>query len=232
MVYSRLAGPGERAFVLVHGIGMGRMIYTELAAELAGSGTVYTVDLPGFGESPEPSSPLPMPQTGDFLAEFIRGRGLSDPVLVGHSMGGQVVAEVLARHPQLRSCGVLIAPSVNRTERTALRQGLRMVQDLAGESPKVLLLGSWQYAKAGPRWFLRKMRPMLEHRLEETCPKIRAEVLVIGGERDRVCPRAWIEEVAELIPGARVDEIPDRGHEAVIKNPQPAAQLILEHAER
>ncbi|WP_150461021.1 alpha/beta fold hydrolase [Nesterenkonia ebinurensis] len=230
MVYDRLEGPGERAFVLVHGIGMGRKIYTELAAELARHGTVYAVDLPGFGESPRPESPLPMAQTGDFLAEFIRLKKLVDPVLVGHSMGGQVVAEALARHPEVSSCGVLIAPSVNRAERTVFRQGLRMVQDLAGESPKVLLLGSWQYAKAGLGWFLSKMRHMLAHRLEETCPQIRADVLVLRGDRDRVCPRPWIEEITGLIPAGRMEEIPGCGHEAVIKSPQPAARLILEHS--
>ncbi|WP_120004212.1 alpha/beta fold hydrolase [Nesterenkonia muleiensis] len=231
MVYSRLDGPDGLTFVVIHGIGMGRQVYADLCRELARSGTVYAVDLPGFGDSPEPSEPLTMPATGDFLADFIRSLNIENPVLIGHSMGGQVVAETLARHPELSDRGVLIAPAVNYAERTAPRQALRMVQDLAGENPKVMVLGTVQYLKAGPRWFLRKMRQMLEHELEETCPEIRADVLVMRGEKDRVCPRPWIQEIAELLPSSQMEEIPGRGHEAVIRTPQPAADMILAHAE-
>lgn len=53
---------------------------------------------------------------------------------------------------------MLIASAVNRAERHAARRALRMVQDLSGESPKVLALGTLHYLKAGPRSFVRKMR--------------------------------------------------------------------------
>ena len=230
MAYSRLEGPAGLQFLLVHGIGMGRAVYAELAAELARHGTVWSVDLPGFGDSPEPQTPLSIPETGDFMADFIRHEALEDRVRVGHSMGGQVVAEIHARHPELSGCGVLIAPAVNQAERTAARQALRMVQDLAGESPKVLALGTMQYAKAGPRWFFKKMRQMLDHRIEDTLPRIAAEVLVLRGEKDRVCPHRWTEQITGLLSSGRMEEIPGRGHEAVIRSPQPAAELILRHA--
>lgn len=232
MVYSRVGVEDGPGVVLVHGIGMGRGVYTDLAAELGRSVSVYSVDLPGFGDSPEPTAALDMPSTGDLIAEFIRNVPLENPVLVGHSMGAQVVAEALARHPELSDRAVLIAPAVNRAERSALRQAVRMVQDLAGETPKVLALGTFHYLKAGPRWFLRKMRQMLNHRLEETSPQISADVLVLRGEKDRVCPRAWVQEIADLLPAGRLEEIPGRGHEAVINTPQPAADLILHHARR
>lgn len=230
MAYGRVQGPDGPQFLLVHGIGMGRAVYADLAHELAEHGTVWAVDLPGFGDSPEPQTPLSIPETADFMAEFIRTEKMRDVVLVGHSMGGQVVAEIHARHPGLSSRGVLIAPAVNQAERTAARQALRMMQDLAGESPKVLALGTLQYAKAGPRWFLKKTREMLSHRIEDTLPHVQAEVLVLGGEKDRVCPQPWIRQLAELLPHGRMEEIPGRGHEAVIRDPQPAAGIILRHA--
>lgn len=231
LVYHRVGSAAQPVVVLVHGIGMGRVVYAELVEELSRSATVYALDLPGFGDSLELDAPLSMPATGDLLAEFVRGLGLEDPVLVGHSMGGQVVAEALARHRQLCSRAVLVAPSVNPAERSMPRQAVRMLQDLAGESPKVLALGAYSYAKAGPRWFLRKMRQMLAHRLEETLPQIEAEVMVLYGDKDRVCPPAWMEKVADLIPAAYLRAIPGTGHEAVISTGQPAARLILEHAQ-
>ncbi len=230
MVYGERGPRGSDAFVLVHGIGMGRHALEELAEELGRHARVFAVDLPGFGDSPEPGTALDMAASGLFLAEFVAGLPVSDPVLVGHSMGTQVVVEALVGAPGLCTRAVLIAPTVNERERTAAWQAWRMVQDLAIESPRVLLLGMVEYAKAGPRWFLSKLRQMLAHRVEDVLPLVRARVLVLRGADDRVCPSGWTAHVADLIPGATLQEIPGRGHEAMIRNAQPAADLILRHA--
>lgn len=230
MVYSRSGIPGPVSFVLVHGIGMGHRVFRGLAEELGATGPVFAVDLPGFGDSPEPDIALDMPASGDFLAEFVRSLPVDDPVLVGHSMGTQVVTEAVARHPGLSSRVVLIAPTVNVAERTAWRQAWRLVQDLGGESPKVLAIGLVHYLKAGPAWFVRKLRQMLRHRIEDVLPRLTARVLVLRGENDRACPRDWVAHVVSLIPDAEMREIPGRGHEAMISSPQPAASMIVEHA--
>lgn len=230
MVYTRSGASEGPVFLLVHGIGMGHRVFRSLAEDLGEAGTVYAVDLPGFGDSPEPPSALDMPRSADLLAEFISSLNLQNPVLVGHSMGTQVVAETLARHPELSKLAVLIAPTVNRAERTARQQALRMIQDLTGESPQVLALGMIQYVKTGPGWFVRKLRHMLDHRIEDTLPKVQAHTLVLRGEKDRVCPRDWVQNVTELLPSSQMREIPGRGHEAMIRSPQPVAKLIIDHA--
>ena len=230
MVYSQNGAPGPASFILVHGIGMGHRVFRDLAEKLGETGLVFAVDLPGFGDSLEPPTAMDMPECGDFIAAFARSLPVIDPVLVGHSMGTQVVVEALARHPGLASKAVLIAPTVNPRERSARMQAWRMVQDLAGESPKVLYLGMVQYLKAGPGWFLRKLGQMLRHRVEDVLPLVRAEVLVIRGEDDRVCPRGWVAQVASLLPDAEMREVPGRGHEAMIRDPEPVGSMIVEHA--
>lgn len=231
MAYSDRPGPLGQTFVLVHGIGMGRIVYTDVAEVLAARGRVLSLDLPGFGDSPEPGSAASLEVTAEVVAEFIRDVAAGPVVLVGHSMGTQIVAETACRHPELVSALVLIAPTVNRRERTALKQAARMVHDLVGEGPKVLFLGLWEYAKTSPSWFIHKLRFMLGHKIEEICPKIDTPTLVLRGETDRVCPRDWVSEVARLLPRGRMREIEGRGHEAIIKSPEPVASMILEFAE-
>lgn len=222
-----LGGPN---FVLVHGIGMGHTVFRGLARELAVVGRVFALDLPGFGESPEPPIPRTMADSGDLIVAFVEHLGIDDPLLVGHSMGTQVVAEAVARHPALCDRVVLISPTVNASERTAWRQAWRMLQDLIDENPRVIWLGALQYIKTGPRWFFRKLRVMLDHRIELTLPEVRADALVLRGADDRVCPHEWVVEVTRLLPRAHMREIPERGHEAMIANPAPVARMILAHA--
>lgn len=230
IVYTRSGRAGGSVFVLVHGIGMGRGVFGDLVEELGGSGEVIALDLPGFGDSPKPRRPLDMAACGDLLAAMLDELGVRDGVLVGHSMGAQVVAETLVRHPSLRGRAVLVSPTVNPAERSAVVQGLRLLQDIAIESPKVLALGAIHYVKAGPIWYAKTLRRMVGHRIEDVLPRLDADTLVIRGEVDRVSPREWAREVARLVPRGVLREVPDRGHEAMIRTAEPAATLIAEHA--
>ena len=222
----------HRTFVLVHGIGMGRLVFTEVADRLRSAGRVIALDLPGFGDSPEPGSFTPIEATAENLADFIRAEAPAAAaggsiVLLGHSMGTQIVAELAVRYPAMTEAMVLIAPTVNRYERTAWKQAMRMLQDLWGEGQKVLFTGVWEYLKTSPLWFANKLRFMLGHRIERLCERITVPTLVLRGETDRVCPRGWVSEVAAAIPNAQMEEIPDRGHEAIIKSPEPVASMVL-----
>ncbi len=226
MAVTETAGPPEPVFVLIHGIGMGRAVFTELANELAATGRVLALDLPGFGDSPEPGTAMSLEATAAGLADALASELPHGAVWVGHSMGTQIVAEVAVQRPDLVRALVLIAPTVDAAARTAPRQIWHMLQDLYGESPRVLLVGMWQYTKTSPLWFVRKLQFMLAHHLESICPRIAARTLVLRGAHDRVCPEPWTRSVAALIPHATFEQIPDRGHEAVIKSAEPVADMI------
>lgn len=225
--YQVFPSTASRSFVLVHGIGMGKSVMRGLAARLCRFGVVSVIDLPGFGDSPEPSRAGSIQDTGAFVAGFVRSLPERQHVLVGHSMGTQVVVEALLADPGIGSEAVLIAPTVNSEERSAPRQALRMAQDLADENPVVLLRGAVAYAKAGPRWFLAKLRMMLGHDMEAAAARLSQRTLVLRGSEDPVCPERWVRRVAACIPEAEYAEITGMGHEAMIRDPAPAAARIL-----
>ena len=220
-------GCGDLTFVLVHGIGMGRTVFTGLAELLAEHGRVIAIDLPGYGEAPEPPRTLTMERQADVVAAFLRAHDIQDPVLIGHSMGTQVITEVAARHPDRNARLVLLGPTVEIGQRRALVQLRKLARDLADESPKVLITGAREYLRAGPN-LRKKMRAMLVHRPELSYPRVIGDTLVLRGEADTVAPREWCELVTSLIPRARFAEVPGSGHETMIKNPDPAARLVLE----
>ncbi|MDX2376062.1 alpha/beta hydrolase [Microbacterium sp. LRZ72] len=223
-------GEGETVFVLVHGLGMGRLVFDDLAQILAERGRVIAVDLPGYGEAPEPPRTPTIERMADLVAAYLRGEGLGDVVLVGHSMGSQVATEVAVRHG-LASRLVLIAPSVDASARRTGEQARRLARDLLDESPTVLLLGARAYLHAGPH-LRRKIRAMMVHRPENAYPRVTCPALVLRGAEDLVSPRAWCHRVVDLLPTAEYAEIPGHGHETVIKNARPAADRILDWLDR
>ncbi|GAA2010478.1 alpha/beta hydrolase [Microbacterium ulmi] len=223
-------GAGPRSIVLLHGIGMGRTVFGDLVAILRDDYRTLAIDLPGYGAAPEPPRTPTIERTADLVAALLRERALGDVTLVGHSMGSQVAAEVAVRHPSLVDRLVLAAPTVNADERSAARQILRLAQDLAIESPRVVARGAREYLRAGPN-LRRKMRAILLHRPELAYPRVAAPTLVLRGALDYVSPQAWCEAVASLLPDGRLVEIEGHGHETMIRDAAPAAAAIREFVE-
>jgi len=222
-------GTGTTTFVLVHGIGMGRSVFADAAAHLRRHGRVVAVDLPGYGEAPEPPRTPSIERMADLVAAFLVERVPGRIVLVGHSMGAQVALEVAARHPGTVSCLVLAAPTVDRAARRALTQMWRLVRDTANEHPKVIVAGAREYLRAGPH-LRRKYRAMLAHAPENVLARVGVPTLVLRGEHDPVCPRTWCRFVADSLPDGRLWEIPGRGHETMIRDAAPAVGRILAFA--
>ena len=218
----------EHTIVLVHGIGMGQQYFGLLRRALLRHSNVAAVDLPGFGSSPEPDESLTMPQLAGLLGEALDAMIPGRIVALGHSMGTQVVAELAVARPDLVGRVVLIAPTVNDRERAAWRQALRLLQDLISDPPIVALVGMKMYAKAGPRWFLKKFETMLDHRLEDVAPGITQPTLVVRGESDVVCPERWVRSIAEMIPNGRMVTADGKGHEAMITGAKPVSALVGE----
>ncbi|WP_243228562.1 alpha/beta fold hydrolase [Microbacterium sp. CIAB417] len=218
-----------RPLVLLHGIGMGRSVYLDLTDRLRGR--VIALDLPGFGEAPEPERTLTMARHADLVAAYLRSAGATDAVIIGHSMGSQIAAELAARHPELVAGVVLAGPTVNSASRNVGAQARYLLVDLLGERPLVLWRGAREYLRGGPH-LIRKMRATIVHEPEDAYRRIRCPVLILRGESDPLAPMSWCREILECIPGAELEVIPDHGHGTLISDAAPAAALIQRFAER
>lgn len=222
-------GTEQPTFVLLHGIGMGRSIYLGLVRRL--QGRVIALDLPGFGEAPEPVRTLTMERHADLVAAYLRHAGLSDVIVIGHSMGSQIGAELAARHPSLVGGLVLAGPTVNSASRNILAQASYLLRDLIGERPEVLWRGAREYLRGGPH-LIRKMRATIVHIPEDAYKRVSCPTLVLRGENDPLAPVSWCRTILNTIPGAAFAEIPDHGHGTLISDSSPAARIIQRFATR
>lgn len=222
-------GKGPQAFLLLHGIGLGRSVYAELAALLAPHGEVIGVDLPGFGDAPEPDAVFTMPQHADLVASFLRAIGARRVTLIGHSMGSQVAVELAARYPELVSGLVLAGPTVDLDARTLIRQGTRLLLDLVGEKPRTMLKGAKEYLRAGPN-LIAKARVTVKHEPERLYKDVTCPVLILRGARDLVVPERWCASMEERFLEAQVVEIDDRGHGTLITDPHDVAEAVISFA--
>ena len=96
-------GEGDPPIVFIHGGFGNRTGFTLQEEYFSPNHRCLAIDLRGHGDSDKPDEQYTMDKYADEVAEWLRHLGIRRPILVGHSMGGQVVISVAARHPELVS---------------------------------------------------------------------------------------------------------------------------------
>ena len=220
-----------RTYLLVHGIGVSSRYFGPLAAELARAGRVFLVDLPGYGAAPNPRRSVGLADHAAVLAGFLRETRIANPVIVGHSMGSQVVAILAEQHPDVTDRIVLMAPTMqpdSRTPGAALRNLLR---DALREPLAVFWIAATDYfVRCGLPYLIRQLPIMLEDRLEERISALRARLLVVNGDRDPIVAEEWARRLARLAPDADFHEV-SGPHVIMHTDPAMVAGHIVEFAE-
>lgn len=225
-------GPVEnpaRNYVLVHGLGVSSHYFEWLAAALAKDANVWLVDLPGYGSSPKPSRDVTIVDHARVLGLVIASAGVTEPVLVGHSMGCQVVTEIAVEMPELTESLVLLSPVINPARRTPGKAFIDLVTDFFYESPRADAFGLYSYFLTGRAlYYLKQVPHMIGYPIEDRLPLVRASTLVVVGEKDPLAPIEWATQVAALAERGSLAVVPG-AHVIMYSAPEILSQRIMEH---
>lgn len=168
-------------------------------------------------------------------------------VLVGHAMGGFVAFEVMRRAPERVAKLALISTlaSADGPAQTARRQGYidlvesgnfdQVVEERIPilfpeekrDDARLLGIARQMAADTGADTFLAQQRAIMARidsrpRLGE----IAVPTLLIWGEKDGITSRAHHDEIAEAIPGARIEVIAGAGHLPTVEAPEVVVPLL------
>lgn len=99
-IYGQITGQGP-AVVLLHGFCETHHIWKELGTELSPEYTVFSPDLPGFGDSPLPPHNFSLELIADLLRDWLKKSDISSCTMIGHSLGGYVTLTFAKKYPQM-----------------------------------------------------------------------------------------------------------------------------------
>jgi 2-hydroxy-6-oxonona-2,4-dienedioate hydrolase len=220
--------PAERPpVVLVHGYGMSSSYMVPLAEALACDFQVYAPDLPGFGGSEGPKRVLDVPELADALAAWMASLDIGLAVLIGNSLGCQILVELALRHGERVRCLLLQAPTPDPAARSARQQILRQALNLRHDTTaRMGLIAVGDFLSAGPRRLLLTLRHLLRHPIEERLSQVRMPALVLRGTHDPVVPRAWARRAAHLLPQGRLIEVAGAAHIMNFHAPERFARIV------
>ena len=222
---------GAPTVVLVHGLVISSLYMVPTARRLAPYYRVLAPDLPGFGHSSKPPYTLDVPGLADALDAWMDALSLEGAVLVGNSLGCQIIAELAARRPHRASRIVLAGPTMDARGRNAPTQIARWLVDWTGERPSLAAAHVRDYYKAGLGRALQTFRYALADRIEDKLPRIHAPALVVRGSGDTIVPQRWAAEVASLLPRGRLATLRGGPHCINYTTPGPFARMVREFIE-
>jgi pimeloyl-ACP methyl ester carboxylesterase len=221
-----LAESGAPIVVLVHGVGVASPYFVPTMQQLAPHFQVFAIDLPGFGRSDKPSHTLSIAELADALAAWLRAEGLERPILLGNSVGCQVVVDFAARYPEHLSCLILAGPTMDPEARTAWQQIVRWLRNARSERLSQVPLSVRDYWQCGIRRLIGTFRCALDDHIEEKLPRVRVPTLVVRGSQDTIVPQRWTEEAVRLLPQGRLVVIPGAGHTVNYNSPVELARVV------
>ena len=214
-------------FVMVHGLGVSHGYFEPLAEQLADAGTVWLVDLPGYGASPKPGRDVPLRDHARTLGAVLDAAGIENPVLIGHSWGCQVVTELADQRPTLSDRLVLLSPTINPARRSAWKQFFDLLRDFWLEPPRADAFGLYNYFLTGRvRYYMTQIPHMISDEVEGRLARIGTPALVVVGERDPIVPHDWAHQVATLLEKGRLEIVP--GAHVIMFTAAPQISSLIE----
>lgn len=242
------AGAGP-AVVFLHGIGGDRSTWALQMAALSGRYTTIAWDARGYGDSDDYDGPLSFTDVADDLARMLDAFAVDKAHLVGTSMGGRILLEFYANHPDrfatLTLAGVharfkAFSPEAQRDFVESRRKPL-INQNLAPSdiAPGVIgrLAGPNASDEAKQRAiaamsrlhknsYIKTVESTTKFDREHVLADIAVPTLVIGGEHDPLTPPDLTRAIAAKIPGAQYHLIYDVGHLGNLENPVEFNRLL------
>jgi pimeloyl-ACP methyl ester carboxylesterase len=225
------------------------MFYPQIAA-LRHEYRCVAIDWRGQGESTAASDGYDMDTLAEDAVGLIDALGVAPVHYVGLSMGGFIGQRIAARRPALIRTLTLLDTSAGPEDRDNARRYkfLGLIYRVTGMPPlrKAVLpimfgpafLADPSNAQLIDEWQLRLGRSRragisravfgVANRLpvEDEISGISAPTLVIVGADDRATPPYKSEQIAQRIPGARLDQIADCGHSSTLEQPETVTALL------
>jgi 3-oxoadipate enol-lactonase len=238
--YEAAGDPDLPPLVFLHGIGGAARAWRGQLDFFANRFRCLAWDMPGYGGS----APLPavsITSLADALQDFLAGASAIKPVLVGHSIGGMIVQQLLANNSQIASAVALAQTSpafgkpdgdwqkafigarlgpLDRGE-TLASLAPSLVQELVGDDPDPhgMALARDCMAAVPEATYRATMLALMGFDLRNALKDIAVPTLLLSGSKDNNAPAPMMAKMASYVRFARYIELDGVGHLANLERP-------------
>jgi pimeloyl-ACP methyl ester carboxylesterase len=240
--------------ILLHGYPDNLQVWSELAPRLATRFEVLAFDWPGMGYSEGWTGGATPFDFARRLRTLMDHWSIERAAIIGHDMGGQpalaFAAEYASRIRQIVVMNSLVIWDEKTSWEIALLRKFGWNRVLLERLPRAVFFRAirtflprryklsaelrsdlWEsFERPEVRKFVVRMCAGYQGtlpRLKQLYPGIRTQSLFLWAERDKHFPVAHAKKLAEMVPGAKFEQIPEAGHWMALNLAEEVSSHIL-----
>ena len=203
--------------VILHGWGQNAGFWKNLTDKLGKNARSF--DMPGFGDEAIVNPNWGVPEYADWVIKKIKKR--KDIVLIGHSFGGRITAEIAGKKPRwlkgivLSGAPCLYKPTLKTRFRIITYKFLKLF------IPKNLrsIFFTIDLKKARDKGLEKVFRNVVVYDQTKQLENINIPTLLIWGENDTTVPLYIAKEIKKIIKNSDLRIIDNAGHNSNFDNP-------------
>ena len=250
--FKRRGISGRTPLLFIHGFGSDSQTWRYSLGELSKTREVWTIDLPGHGNSlefnMEYESKTLFNEYANVLKEFLSNAGLKRVHLIGHSLGGGIAMNFALNHQNSVSSLTLFAPiglgkSINEKFIESFAKG-QSDQEIRESLEQLFYKKSWvtdslvhstvlQHQNPKFRKILGRLATILQKQdkqnwqIRDELQNLSIPVKLIWGKEDQILPSSHSQD----LPGSfAVHIFPNTGHMVHIEQSKVINRLISENS--
>jgi pimeloyl-ACP methyl ester carboxylesterase len=232
---------------MIHGLGGTSNVWTPVMPAFARCLTLRP-DLPGSGRSDRVEGPLSIERFVQALRRVAAAVGVERAHVVAHSLGTIVAFHLAAAEPRfvrsLALFGPLLAPAdairpgIRTRGEKARSEGATGMQEIANtlvqaatasetrtKRPLAVALVREFLMRQPPDGYARTCDALADAQPADTA-KIACPTLLVTGDEDAIAPAGSVRQIAERLPGCRLEILRGCGHWTTIEKPEECSDLL------
>jgi pimeloyl-ACP methyl ester carboxylesterase len=239
-------GEGD-AVLMIHGLGGSSNVWTPLMPSFARCRTIRP-DLPGSARSARVEGPLSIERFVQAMLRVAGAVGVERAHVVAHSLGTIVAFHLAAAEPRfvrsLALFGPLLAPAdairggIRARGAKARAEGEAGMQEIANalvqaatssetkaKRPAAVALVREFLMRQPPEGYARTCEALADAQTADVA-KIACPTLLVTGDEDAIAPAQAVRQLAERIPGCRLEVLRGCGHWTTIEQPNECNEAL------
>ena len=230
--------------MLVHGLGGDADQWAFCLEALSASHRIIALELLGFGRSDKPPITYRIAGFVEVLERFLHALGIERASLLGHSLGGWIIAAFALQHPGRVDRLVLndsagldagaIRPPVDLHISTYahMRAMLEsMFFDQSMVTNELVDLAYSQHLERGDGATIDSVLQTFrvpDEKLDRTISGLTVPTMLLWGEHDALTPLSIAQNFHRLIGGSRLDVIAECGHFSCLEKPAEFVRRVID----
>lgn len=231
----------KNSIIFIHGIAGTSETFINQIKLFEKKFSIISIDLPGYGKSPQIKN-ITITNYADTIYKFLLYKNINKPILIGHSLGGMIVQEIITKNVNFAKAAVLVATSakfgsideswqnnfinlrlapldIGKTMRDISTQSITNIM-ASNSNKKVIKFASKLMGSISENTYRSAIKSLIGFDLRHKLQDIKIPTLLIAGKEDIQAPSKTMKSMSKKIKYSQFVEIKNCGHLIHLEKPE------------